>query len=141
MSANIDKEISELTEDYIKNMTNIISQYSQVEHSINETQKEISNIKVVLRYFSQKWVFEIIILLFMRNLKFNELRDLLGGISSRILTDKLRILEKAEFVSRSIVNEAPIKIQYSITEKGKQIALSLYPIIHQIKKKNISQSI
>ncbi len=73
-------------------------------------------------------------LLFMRNRKFTEFSDLIGGVSSRTLTDKLRMLEKAGYLERRIISEAPVKIQYSLTNKGRGIAISLFPLIHQIKK-------
>ncbi len=127
------EEMAELTERYIEKLNETISRYPEINYSLDEIQKEINEINQIFRYLSKKWSFEIIALLYMRVLKFNDLKDLLGGISSRTLTDRLRMLETAGILVRSIVNEAPIKIQYSLSERGKQIAISCYPFIYQSK--------
>lgn len=131
--STLHEEMAELTERYIEKLNETISRYPEINYSLDEIQKEITEINQIFRYLSKKWSFEIIALLYMRVLKFNDLKDLLGGISSRTLTDRLRMLETAGILVRSIVNEAPVKIQYSLSEKGKQIAISCYPFIYQSK--------
>lgn len=131
--STLHEEMAELTERYIEKLNETISRYPEINYSLDEIQKEITEINQIFRYLSKKWSFEIIALLYMRVLKFNDLKELLGGISSRTLTDRLRMLETAGILVRSIVNEAPVKIQYSLSEKGKQIAISCYPFIYQSK--------
>ena len=131
--STLHEEMAELTERYIEKLNETISRYPEINYSLDEIQKEITEINQIFRYLSKKWSFEIIALLYMRVLKFNDLKDLLGGISSRTLTDRLRMLETAGILVRNIVNEAPVKIQYSLSEKGKQIAISCYPFIYQSK--------
>ncbi|WP_458189901.1 winged helix-turn-helix transcriptional regulator [Haladaptatus sp. NG-WS-4] len=56
---------------------------------------------------------------------FNELKAAVDGISSKVLSDNLENLEKNQFVTREIVNEKPIRVQYSLTEYGE----SLQPVV------------
>lgn len=130
-----DRELNRLTEDYFVKMNQTLSRYQQVKYSSSRIQKEISGVEEVLGHLSQSWVIEIIALLAMGDRKFTELKDFIGRIGSRTLTDKLRMLEKAGYVRRDIVNEAPVRIKYSLTDQGRKLAISFYPLFYQIKKK------
>ncbi|MBI2938719.1 MAG: hypothetical protein A3K61_00540 [Thaumarchaeota archaeon RBG_16_49_8] len=134
--STLNEEVAKITENYINALTETVNSYSEVKLSLSEIQKEITEINKVFNYLSKKWAFEILVLLYMRILKFNELKNLLIGISSRTLTDRLRMLEAAGFISRNIVNEAPVRIEYSLTEKGRRTAISCYPLIYQSKRNN-----
>ncbi|MXV62118.1 transcriptional regulator [Natronorubrum sp. JWXQ-INN-674] len=58
-------------------------------------------------------------------LGFNALQDEIGGISSKVLSDVLADLEEKQLVNREIVNEKPVRVEYSLTELGE----SLEPVI------------
>jgi len=47
------------------------------------------------------------------------------GISSKVLSDTLDDLEDNDIVDREIVNEKPVRVEYSLTEFGR----SLEPVI------------
>jgi DNA-binding HxlR family transcriptional regulator len=83
---------------------------------------------------SQRWSLGIIYLLYMRTLKFNELRELLPGISSRTLTDKLRMLERSGILTRSVLTSAPVRVSYSLSTRGREIALASLPLVYQLQK-------
>ena len=61
-------------------------------------------------------------------MRFNELRNSIGGISEKVLTKQLRELEKAEFIQRKTYSEFPPKVEYSLTD----FALTFSPILAQI---------
>lgn len=130
-----DSELEKATEEYVAKMTRILSKYQAVKYSSSRVEKEIAAVGGVLEYLSQRWVIEIIALLAMGDRKFNELKNFTGKIGSRTLTDKLRMLEKAGYVKREIVSEAPVRIRYSLTDQGRKLALSFYPLFYQIKRK------
>lgn len=50
-------------------------------------------------------------------------------ISGRILSERLKDLEQEGIVKREVYPETPVRIEYSLTEKG----LALAPIIHEIE--------
>lgn len=56
---------------------------------------------------------------------FNELQDAVDGISSKVLSDSLDDLEEKALVDRTVVNEKPVRVRYSLTDRGK----SLEPVI------------
>jgi DNA-binding HxlR family transcriptional regulator len=51
-------------------------------------------------------------------------------ISGRILSERLKDLEHEGMVKRDVYPETPVRIEYSLTEKG----LALAPVIKEIEK-------
>lgn len=56
---------------------------------------------------------------------FNDLQKAVDGISSKVLSDSLDDLEDKALVNRTVVNEKPVRVRYSLTERGE----SLEPVI------------
>ena len=54
--------------------------------------------------------------------RFNDLRDLVGGISAKVLTQRLRHLERDGLVSRTMHPEIPPRVEYEITDLGRSLA-------------------
>ncbi|MFS0864808.1 winged helix-turn-helix transcriptional regulator [Fredinandcohnia sp. 179-A 10B2 NHS] len=52
------------------------------------------------------------------------------GISGRVLSERLKDLENQGIVKRDVYPETPVRIEYSLTEKG----LSLKPLMDEIQK-------
>ena len=59
---------------------------------------------------------------------FNELKENVDGISSKVLSDSLEDLQDHGLVDREVVNEQPFRVQYSLTERG----ASLEPVIREM---------
>ncbi|MFD1706023.1 winged helix-turn-helix transcriptional regulator [Siminovitchia sediminis] len=51
-------------------------------------------------------------------------------ISARVLSERLKDLEKEGIVKRQVYPETPVRIEYSLTEKG----MALQPIMNEISK-------
>jgi len=51
-------------------------------------------------------------------LGFSDLKDRLDGISSKMLSESLSSLEKESLVAREIVSDQPVRVEYSLTERG-----------------------
>jgi len=49
---------------------------------------------------------------------FNELKDNVDGISSKVLSDSLEDLQDNGLVEREVISEQPFRVQYSLTERG-----------------------
>jgi len=84
---------------------------------------------------SRKWTLLILSLLVGRqNFRYTELIDRLDGISPKTLTERLRELEKEGIIARKMFSEIPPKVQYSLTEKGCELALSLKHVLKWAEK-------
>lgn len=58
-------------------------------------------------------------------LRYSQLRDLLAGITPKMLTQQLRELESKRLIHREVFPIVPPKVEYSLTDLGK----SLMPIL------------
>jgi len=53
--------------------------------------------------------------------RFGELRASLAGVSPKTLTDRLRHLEQAGLVERTVFAEVPPRVEYRLTEAGRTL--------------------
>lgn len=51
--------------------------------------------------------------------RFNELQRSIENITRKMLTEQLRELERDGFVLRTVYNQVPPKVEYSLTDFGK----------------------
>ena len=74
-----------------------------------------------------RWNMEIVYLLYMGGpLRFNRIKETLAGVSSRVLTDKLRHLESIGVIVRKVGAEHN---DYHLTPRGERIARLLHPLL------------
>jgi DNA-binding HxlR family transcriptional regulator len=77
------------------------------------------------------WNAEIVFSLYMNGAqRFNALKRALGGISSRVLTDKLRHLEAERLLAREEREEAAV---YALTPHGERVARLLHPLVFYLR--------
>ena len=67
---------------------------------------------------ANKWAFLIIEALGERTLRFSELRNEVEGISHKMLTQNLRMLERNGLVERDVHPTVPPRVEYTLTEAG-----------------------
>jgi DNA-binding HxlR family transcriptional regulator len=80
------------------------------------------NLRIARTVFS-KWSVDIIALLYTnRFIGFQEIRKDLAGISSRVLSLKLKQMEGHGLIQRAVLQTRPPRVQYSLTEKGRRVA-------------------
>ncbi|WP_254538729.1 winged helix-turn-helix transcriptional regulator [Halomarina litorea] len=53
---------------------------------------------------------------------FNALKRAVDGISSNVLSNSLDDLEGNELVHREVVSDKPFRVEYSLTERGEDLA-------------------
>src|ERR1044072_7157560 len=64
---------------------------------------------------ANKWAFLIIETLGERTLRFSELRNEIEGISHKMLTQNLRMLERNGLVERTVHPTVPPRVEYTLT--------------------------
>lgn len=80
----------------------------------------------LLSQISGQWTLYILCVLDKNGfLRFGELRAEVGGISTKVLTDRLRMLEASGIVHRHHEPTIPPKVTYSLTEQGKELSSAL----------------
>jgi DNA-binding HxlR family transcriptional regulator len=87
--------------------------------------------------FSSKWTIEILATLYIAgDRRFNEMRKLLHGISSRTLSDKLTTCVQNGLVDRIVEDGPPIRVIYRLTEHGREAGRLLSPLVAYMKLHN-----
>lgn len=75
----------------------------------------------ILNRIGDKWSVMIVGYLARKTMRFNELRNAIGGISQRMLTLTLRNLERDGLVTRTVYPEIPPRVEYQLTELGRTL--------------------
>ncbi|NBE56842.1 winged helix-turn-helix transcriptional regulator [Streptomyces boluensis] len=70
---------------------------------------------------ANKWAFLIVEALGDGTLRFSEVRDAVDGISHKMLTQNLRMLERNGLVDRRVHPTVPPRVDYSLTAPGRAL--------------------
>jgi DNA-binding HxlR family transcriptional regulator len=70
----------------------------------------------------RRWTGAIIYVLLEARCRFATLRAAVPGITDRMLSERLQELEGEGIVARTVVPETPVRVQYALTKKGRELA-------------------
>ena len=93
-------------------------------------------LEAVLRLLALKWLVHIVCLLGRsESLRFNELqRDLPGKISAKVLSGRLKELEKLAIVAREDKGISPPHVSYHLTPQGRALETFLGAMNHEAQQ-------
>jgi DNA-binding HxlR family transcriptional regulator len=77
----------------------------------------------------RRWQLSIIYAALTGALRFNEFAEAVAGISPRMLAERLRDLEAAGLVERTVIPSSPPTVEYRLTERGRQLG----PLVEAIR--------
>jgi DNA-binding HxlR family transcriptional regulator len=83
----------------------------------------------VLDALSDKWVTLVLTALADAPRRYGELSRTIAGVSQKMLTQTLRMLERAGLVTRTITASVPVRVDYQLTPLGR----TLLPVVRAIK--------
>ena len=69
----------------------------------------------------RRWTGAILFLLLKQKCRFAMLRDAIPDITDRMLSDRLQELEREGLVDRTVVPATPVRVEYSLTKKGRAL--------------------
>jgi len=69
----------------------------------------------------RRWTGAIVRSMLCGSLRFSDILHNVPGLSDRLLSERLRELETAGIVSRTVYPETPVRIEYALTEKGREL--------------------
>ena len=75
-----------------------------------------------------RWTGTVINALMGGPARYAALRDGIPDISDRMLSERLRELEKEGIVKRHVSSEAPVRVEYELTDKGRSLEKALRAI-------------
>jgi len=78
-----------------------------------------------IELIGKRWTGAIVAALTEGPLRFGELARAVPGLSDRLLSQRLRELESEGLVERDVVPGTPVRVTYSLTEKGTDLQPAL----------------
>ena len=94
------------------------------------------NVELTKSLFA-KWAIEILFALYaLHELGFQELKDTMGSITPRVLSQRLRSLEDRGLVERKVLPTRPTRVHYSLTEDGLLLARLGEPVFLFLKHRH-----
>jgi DNA-binding HxlR family transcriptional regulator len=82
----------------------------------------------------RRWTGAIIFVLLKSRCRFAMLRDAIPEITDRMLSERLQELEQEGIVDRTVVPETPVRVEYSLTKKGRALAAAMDAIAEWAEK-------
>lgn len=83
---------------------------------------DLCPIKESAKILGKKWYLVIVHRLLDKPRGFNELKENVGEISAKILSQALQDMAERGIVERRVSSESPVRVEYSLTEQGKDLA-------------------
>ncbi|BDX07164.1 winged helix-turn-helix transcriptional regulator [Planctobacterium marinum] len=94
-----------------------------------------------MRLIGGKWTGSILYHLKDGPVRFNDLTRMLGGASKKMIGQRLKELEERDMVTRELISERPIAVNYQLTEFGRSALdildnIRIWSESHQLSTRN-----
>jgi DNA-binding HxlR family transcriptional regulator len=84
--------------------------------------RECQTITSILARIGDKWTVLVVMTLYQRPRRFNELKRAVEGISQQMLTRTVKALERDGLVSRTVHPTVPPQVEYRLTDLGHSLS-------------------
>ncbi|MGN7799542.1 winged helix-turn-helix transcriptional regulator [Leifsonia sp. 22587] len=88
--------------------------------------------RIVLNHVTSTWGVLVLVALSQSGLRWGELRRTVQGISEKMLAQTLRTLEADGLVLRTAQPTIPPRVDYSLTDRGRDLTEHLLPLMSWI---------
>ncbi|MEU6804080.1 winged helix-turn-helix transcriptional regulator [Streptomyces neyagawaensis] len=99
----------------------VTKQYKGTPEEAADLRRADSLAREIFGDIANKWALLIIEALGERTHRFSELRDDVEGVSHKMLTQNLRMLERNGLVDREVHPTVPPRVEYTLTEPGRAL--------------------
>ena len=97
-------------------------------------------IETAFERIGKKWAINILRDLFLGKKRFREFLEANPELSGKVLSQRLKDLEKENLIKKKVVSKTPLIAEYELTERGKNLDKVLYEII-MFSMKNYSKEV
>lgn len=105
---------------------------SQKEHTLQNMCKDFHG---TIEFIGKRWMGVIIYSLLKGPKRYHELIADIPGISDRLLTERLRDLEKEGLVIKRTLDSGSKKVEYELTDNGRELEEVINAIIKWVKSR------
>lgn len=74
--------------------------------------------RLIMQRLGDKWTPLVLLALQGQPQRFSHIRERIGGVTPKVLTQTLRTLERDGLLTRTIYPEVPPRVEYELTELG-----------------------
>jgi DNA-binding HxlR family transcriptional regulator len=85
----------------------------------------------------RKWTAAVLLSIARGAERFTEVRELVDGITDRVLAVRLKELEQRQLIRRQVIATTPVQVRYELTPQGRELIAVLQPLINWGMKWNI----
>jgi DNA-binding HxlR family transcriptional regulator len=76
----------------------------------------------------RRWTGAIIFVLLRTRCRYASLREAIPDITDRMLSERLQELEDEGIVERTVIPETPVRVEYALTKKGRELSAAFEAI-------------
>ncbi|MFG2086346.1 MULTISPECIES: winged helix-turn-helix transcriptional regulator [unclassified Spirillospora] len=77
--------------------------------------------RLVLDRIGDKWSVLVVLGLCDGPRRFTQIRDMIGGVTPKVLTQTLRAMERDGLLTRTVFAEVPPRVEYALTPLGRSL--------------------
>lgn len=82
----------------------------------------------------RRWTGAILFILLKEPCRFATLRDAIPDITDRMLSERLQELEREGIVERTVIPETPVRVEYALSKKGRELTRAIDAITDWAEK-------
>lgn len=128
------EEVRARIEETVEHGSNIRALLAEQTGGASSVGWEVQAAVEALDVFGSRWTIEILSALYIAGpTRFNQMKTLLDGISSRTLSDKLTLLTEKELVIRRVEAGPPERVIYVLSDHGLTCGRLLSPLVAHLK--------
>ncbi|MFD1717104.1 winged helix-turn-helix transcriptional regulator [Georgenia deserti] len=96
-------------------------------HTIDDERCRLAT--ATLEHIGKRWTGGILLALGRGATRFREILHLVDGLSDRMLSVRLRELERDGLVTRAVEPTIPVSVRYGLTTRGKGLLAAMAPLV------------
>lgn len=79
-------------------------------------------VRATAALLERRWQLQVLFAALLGAVRFGEFAEAVEGISSRMLSERLRELDEAGLLERTVLPTSPPQVEYRLTPRGQQLA-------------------
>ena len=88
--------------------------------------------RYLLSRIGDKWSVMVLLLLNHAPERFGSIKRACEGVSQKMLTQTLRQLEADQLLTRTVLQDKPLQVEYALTQSGLDLAQLVTPLVHWV---------
>ena len=82
-----------------------------------------------IEIIGRRWTGAIVRSMLVGTTRFSEILTAIPGLSDRLLSERLKELETEGIITRTVTPSTPVRIEYSLTDKGHALASVVHAVV------------